>query len=690
MAVIGIGCAIAVYAAMKERQTPSHPPAPERIDPTALIESTGNIVQQVRGTKQDFLIKAEQQLTYEGGATKLMGVEISVSNRGGRDFVIRAREAQAGERQQELHLRGDVQLSSSDGFELSTAEAFFSEADGLMRAPDAFTFARRTLVGSGTGMTYDRTTDVLSIVSAADIRLTDAGGNTLTQFLAGDAVFTRPEHLIVLGNMVHVLHDEQIADASRAAAHLSDDDSLLQRIELRGGAEVNNGGAGIDRLRGMAIDLDYAGDGQRLSHVLLDGDASVISYGTGGRGGRDVRGKTIDLLMADDGTLSRMAARDSVRLTLPGLPGAASRTIEARQLEADGLPGGGLAAARFDGDVVYGEAAQNAAPRLVRSRALRVTLEADEIDSAIFSGAVRFEDKGLLASGASLTYSPGAGSLIISGSDTGGGPRVSDEQVAVEAGQITVEIDSRNMTAAGGVRTTLRPHASEPASPADRAGSAASAAKLPGLFEQGTAASGNADTFDYSGSGNSAVYTGNALLWQAETAVRGDKIAIDQRSGDLRVTGAARSSLKLATGSSVSRSAELSYMDRDRTITYQGDASGPAQVSGPDGDLRADRIAVTLAATSNRVDRLEAAMAVTLKLDARTATGSTLTYRAEDEQYVMTGTGRTPVRIVENCRETTGGTLTFYKSADRITIDGNEAARTQSIRGQQCSEPRRR
>ncbi len=689
MAVIGIGCAVAVYAAMKDRETPQPAPAPERIDPAALIESTGNIVQQVRGTKQDFVIKAAQQLTYEGGVTKLVDVEISVSNREGRNFVIYAREAQAGERQQELQLRGQVRLSSSDGFDLRTEEAFFNEADGQVRAPDTFTFTRRALVGSGTGMTYDRTSDVLSVLAAADIRLVDEGGNTRTQFLAGNAVFTRPAHLIVLGGTVHVLHNDQVADASRAGAHLTDDDSLLQRIELRGNAEVNGGGGGLERLRAAAIDLDYAGDGQRLSHVLLDGEASVLSAGSGGHAGRDVRGRTIDLLMAEDGSVSRMTARDTVQLTLPGQPGAAARTIEARQLEADGLPGGGLAAARFDGNVVYRETAPDVTPRVVRSGTLRASLEDDEIDSAVFSNAVRFEDEGLLASGATVTYAPKAGSLTIAGSDTGGGPRVSDAQVSVEAARITVQIASRDMTASGAARTTLRPKATGPESTADPI-TPASGTKLPGLFEQGTAANGNADTFAYSGASNQAIYAGNATLWQAETAVRGDRISIDQRSGDLRVTGTARSVIKLASGSSNSRSAALSYVDRDRTITYEGDASSPAQLTGPDGDLRADRIAVLLAAASNRVDRLEAASAVTLKLDGRTATGSTLVYRAEDEQYMMTGTGRTPVKIVENCRETTGTTLTFYKSADRIVIDGNQAARTQSIRGQQCPESRRR
>ena len=134
----------------------------------------------------------------------------------------------------------------------------------------------------------------------------------------------------------------------------------------------------------------------------------------------------------------------------------------------------------------------------------------------------------------------------------------------------------------------------------------------------------------------------------------------------------------------------MSYVDRDRTITYQGSTAAPAQVVGPAGDLRAERVLVALEGASNRVDRLEATSGVTLKLDARTATGAKLIYSTSDERYVMTGTGRAPVRIIENCRETTGGTLTFYKSTDRITIDGNDAARTQSIRGEQCSEPRRR
>jgi hypothetical protein len=51
----------------------------------------------------------------------------------------------------------------------------------------------------------------------------------------------------------------------------------------------------------------------------------------------------------------------------------------------------------------------------------------------------------------------------------------------------------------------------------------------------------------------------------------------------------------------------------------------------------------------------------------------------------MTGA---PVRVVEpNCRETTGKTLTFWRSTDRILVDGNEEVRTLSkSSGGSCSQ----
>jgi hypothetical protein len=176
------------------------------------------------------------------------------------------------------------------------------------------------------------------------------------------------------------------------------------------------------------------------------------------------------------------------------------------------------------------------------------------------------------------------------------------------------------------------------------------------------------------------------------------------------------------TGVSIGRAAEIRYDDAARTITYTSPppqqpvaptsaspiapspiaptAAGaiapppvapppvvPAQLSGPQGDLRALRIEVILAKTASRAERLEAYTAVNVRLDSRVATGDRLTYFAEDERYVMTGVATVPVNIVEECRETSGRTVTFFKSAERIIVDGNEEVRTQSKRGGPCPAP---
>jgi hypothetical protein len=112
-----------------------------------------------------------------------------------------------------------------------------------------------------------------------------------------------------------------------------------------------------------------------------------------------------------------------------------------------------------------------------------------------------------------------------------------------------------------------------------------------------------------------------------------------------------------------------------------------AQLTGPQGDLRAERIEIALAKEGNTVERLEGYTRVTLKLDKRTAVGARLTYYASDERYEMSATGTTRVTITDvltassgavSCRETTGRTLIFYKSTDRIVVDGNEQNRIET------------
>jgi lipopolysaccharide export system protein LptA len=132
----------------------------------------------------------------------------------------------------------------------------------------------------------------------------------------------------------------------------------------------------------------------------------------------------------------------------------------------------------------------------------------------------------------------------------------------------------------------------------------------------------------------------------------------------------------------VASAQDLDYDDQARRATYTTDA----HVNGPQGDLIARRIEMYLAKGDNQLERVEGYEGVTVREAGRSATGDRLSYFSADGRYDMQGT---PVRIVEDCRDSTGRTLTFYKSSDRILVDGQQVSRTRSKSGRECSAPPR-
>lgn len=679
VAIFGIVFAAVVYFAIGERQAAAPVARPVPLDPKAILESAGAVLQQFREARQDYLIEAERQVTYQGGATKLIGVTIKVRQRAGRDFVVSGREAQAGEGQKELEITGGVKLTASDGFEVTAESATFNESDATVHVPGPVSFQKGGMSGSGVGMSYDQNNDVLTLGEQAHVEVKNESGSTMTDFTAGSAILARQENYLALEGNVHVLRGEQVLEADSGIAQLTENEEHVTFIELRGNARVVGGGA-FDSMTARDIDLDYTDDGLTLERVVLTGSGAIVMLGQQGASGRQFLGESLDLTFAPDASLTSAIGRQNVRVDLPAASNTPARSVRARTFDAAGEPGKGLTSARFTDEVEYREEPKTGgAPRVARSGALRIALADDVITTAAFTGNVRFEEQGLQASAANAQYDPAKGTLRLSGADAGGGPRVADEQVGVDADSIDVTLQGRRMTATGSVKATLRPRTE-------------GAGKLPGLLQQQEAATVNAGTLDYRGATGKATFTGNATLVQGQTAVRGAVMTLDQATGDLVASGPASSNLVFDTGLSIGRAAEIRYQDTTRRITYSTPAPPAAfgvvvpvtslsQVSGPQGDLRATRIEVVLGETSGRAERLEAFANVNVRLDTRIATGDRLTYYSSDERYVMSGVATIPVKIVEGCRETTGKIVTFFKSTERIIVDGNEEIRTQSKPG---------
>lgn len=693
VAVVGVTCAGVVYFSMGERQRPAPPPPLDRLDRNAIVETTSALWQRLTGREEDFEVAARRSVTYADGSVRQFDVRITVRQRGGRDFVVTARQAEAGPNERALQLAGEVTLVASDGFELTTETATYNQDEGIARVPGAATFRKGRMRGSGVRLAYDQHGDVLDVGEQARVTTTDHSGRTVMDFTAGAARLDRRHDLLSLQGRVHVLRGNEVVDADSATARLSETEEVVTYVELRGNARVAGGGTDIVAMSARDIDLDYTDDGHVLERVALRGGAAIA---TRGADGRRIAGDALELALAPDGSLTRVTGSGAVQMDLPASARADARSITAHVLEGSGIEGRGLTRITFTGDVEYRE--RSAAPRAARSQALEIALAGNAISRAHFSGLVTFEQGELVARAADAVYDPDRGALLLTGSDARGTPHAADERVAIDAARINLTLDGPRIAAQGNVTTSLRPpgRGGRGGADPDRLD------RLPGLLQPGAPASVSASALEYQGDTGRAVFTGGAALTQGETSLRADRLVIDRRSGDLAATGAASAVLVLGGGISSGSAHEIRYADARRVVTFEAEpapgaparspATPPAphtgaSLTGPEGTLRAGRIEIVLATEANRAERLEAHTAVSMTVGARRATGDRLTYHAADERYDVSGVRGTPVKVVDGCSEMTGRTLTFFKSVARIIVDGAEQTHTLTKSGGPCPQP---
>ncbi len=700
IAVFFVAFVAVVYFAMRQ-------PAPvekrgrgvRRVDPTAAAESTGGVIRQLKGSREDFRVEYDRSLAYGDGRQKLMDARIFVDQREGRNFRITADEAEVGDNQQQVHLAGDVELTSTDGLTVTAPEAHYNQTDGMLRAPGAVAFERQRLTGSSTGMTYEKERDLLRLLDRAVLTLApDTPEDGPVDITSGTAAFARPDKYVRFERGFRLVHAGRVLDSDLATAFLSDDESRVEILEMRGRSRITGMGDQAGALRAMAaedITLEFADDGRTLSGATLSKEASIEVAGTGPEG-RRVSAAWIDVrLDADGSTVTSLTGRDGARLDLPADGENPPRTITAASLVSRGEPGKGLTSARFTGDAVYTELRPPAAPggaptpRVARARVLDLAVQPGfgSVDEATFTGAVRFDEGPTRAAAAAARYLVKTGVLELEGTDdtTGQLPRVADERVTVEGQHVSLTIEGRRISAKQDVRTVMR------GGDAGAPGGATRDVKRPSMLKGDLPVYATAGSVDYDGASRAAVYDGGARLWQGDTAIQGDRVTLDEATGNLTAKGHARSAWMLEQQDektkqvervpTISSADELVYEEAVRRATYTPNA----HVSGPQGDLRAVTIEMFLKPSGNELERVEGYEKVTLRAEGRQATGDRLTYFADDGRYLMRGT---PVKILAECRETVGQTLVFFRSTDTITMDGNDETRTQTKGGATCGEAR--
>jgi lipopolysaccharide transport protein LptA len=697
---LGLGVFIVVLAVtlfVSLRRAPvraPQKPLPARADPNAVGESTFGKSVRLLGDKQDITIEHYDWMgQYPDGRTKVTAGQFKILQRGGRDFVIKARDAEIKGQPPnvDVAMKGSVQVTSSDGLVLETGEATYVDREGVVKAPGPVAFTRNRMSGTAVGMTYDKNRDVLWLLDEVVIHnQADEKGQDGADIEAGAAGLARADKYMRFERGVTIVRGGQTIKSDGGVAYLTPDEQRVQMLELRGSSRVAgtpNADGGLKNMAARDMNLTYGEDGKTLQRAVLAGDAAIDLAGTAGGAGRRLSAQFIDIGLGPDGTVvTALLARDRVVLELAADKTTPARTIKSGALLGSGTPAAGLTDAAFSEGVEFRETPRPPAkPRVAKSSTMSLALKNgfDSIESARFFGGVQFEEGAMTASSREARYEIAAGTLAMAGAHekTGRQPHVVDEQATIEGKAIAIVLDGQKISATDSVKTEMR----DTAQPGERRGADAAARRRPSLLKPGKPVYAISDRLTYDGATSHAEYTGNAQLWQGEMRIKADEIVVDDQSGNMTATGNVDSRLILEQVNaktkakeqikSVATAKDMVYDDSVRRATY----TGTAKLNGPDGDLGADKIEIYLQEGGSEIDHLEAYTGVTLRTpDSRRAAGNRLTYLAKDEQYDMAGT---PVTLEDESGQTTGNSLRFFRSTDRIVVDGKEQKRTELKRG---------
>jgi LPS export ABC transporter protein LptC len=738
--------AVWVYVSIRKPAPPGASGLPIRMDPDAIMESYDGKQQLVQGTKSDVTIDYKRLHAYQSGRSVFFKPSIAVANRAGRDFTVTADEAQTEKDQTQIDLRGNVVITTSDGLTVQTDAATYTSSDGVTRAPGKVTFTRARMSGSSIGASYDQQRDVLWMLDQARITVApDEKGAGGADVVAGAAGYAKRDRYLRFDRSVQMRRGTQVMSADGAVVTLEPGADVVEYIELRGSSQVagvGQGANGLEAMRARDMNLGVADDGQTLQEATLIGDALVRVKGEASTPSQQLSSQAIDVELGADGqTVQGLSAQDDVQLELPAAAGAPARRIRSRSLDADGAPGEGLKAARFDGDVEFRETAaaagdKPAVDRTVRAPALATALQSGlgSIDKATFTGGVTIKDGTRNAQGPSMIYDVVQGAIALaSPAGTTGFVQVTDERLNIEATSLDWTLDGTKMLAQGNVKSVLKPGGGTAAN--------ARAVKRPSMLTADQAINVTAAKMTYNQNTGHAEYSGDAQLWQGATSIRAKTITLDEATGNLTAKDSVRSVMRVEAKSTakpgkeagpaksastpaaasgpgpattpapaaaiaaaadkpkpeviatdtIAQADELVYDDAERRARY----TGTARMVGDQGDLRGERLELYFDESGRGLSRLEGYDAVRFQLKPRLSAGERwgnglrLTYFADDERYVLSGPRATVVeRVTETqCRETTGRTLTFFASTESVVVDSDNNSRTLTQTGTTCTQP---
>ncbi len=652
--LLALGLGVVVSVAWTYRRSSEARPAPAAPTPatTAGDTRTENLVfKKFQGERQSFELAAKEEMVDQAQQEhRLRGVNFSFSyvsqGRPGKGHIV-ADECLYTPAVQRALFTGNVVVTTEDGFELRTDSLIYRGDKGVAKSERPIQFKRKDVSGTSTGFTYLAEEGSLEMPADVVVVVQDES-NPATEIRSARAALVREERTMRFEGGVTIKQANDVLTAKRFETDFGDDHVIY---------------------RARAIDdVDLRTTGS------LPGTAGVA----GASGPRHLKCRKLDVWFRSNRLLQEATAGPDAEMTL--MPGPRDpperRKLGARFLTFAYDEQGKLQEVRGQKDSwlrtePIGRGKGD--PRKVAAQSFIARIDATGAAEYIeFSKDVTFEE-GPRKATAQKAYYAGATSVL----SLKEGPEVVDTREGSTLTAEAIDVGSRNgdMAARHAVRHVLTRKAGP-------GGGLLTGSGQPVLV--------SARFLDYNGTTRVGVYREEALLRAGKDEVRGAEIRLAEKDGGRRLEALGgvvsllhprREGTAAASPPMDGRAREMVYDEARRELVYKGEVSikqGVVSIRGPQATIQ-------LTPDGGDVLTMQAGEPVEVEQGERRAQGVRATYDPRAGTMALVGE---PVTLVDPRQHVQGRAVTFNLTDDRVVVDGQEQARTQTVIRSRREPPR--
>lgn len=618
-------------------------PAPQATPSLGAPRTEGLVLTKFSGEKKSFELQAREKVGQEQEDQQLKGVTLTfsfVSQGQPSTGHIVADACTYSPSHQKAVFTGHVVLTTADGFEFRSESLIYRGDKGLAKSEAPVEFRRKDLSGQAVGMTYATEEGRAELLSAVKVRIQDQG-NPATDIVSGKADLSQVEQTMRFADDVVVTQQGNVLKAERFKVNFGEDRVVYRAtaqeevdLTMSGGALPNaqlGPAKGTRRLLCRKLDLWFRPD-KTLQTMTAgpDADLTVLPGPLDPPERRRVRAKFIEFRFDEKGQLAAMqTAKDTVMESFP-LRGKqtkrATQSVTCERMLAEIVPGTQEPRlVEFQEKVVFLQGKQKAATELAAYTSGPATLE-------LFTEPELWDGE----QGTHLK----ARNIVI-------GTRTND---------VTAKEDVQSVLERKNGRAGLLAGKEDPA-------------VITARF------------LDYVSATRTGLYREGALLRSGKDEIRAHEIRLQETPQGRRLEGRGEVLARLnpkaegeaAPASKVeTRSQGMVYDETSGRIEYRGD------VFIRQGEITTRSPAATLVLTADGagIASLKAGEPVEVQMGNRKATGAFGTYTPGDRTMVLVGD---KVTLKDPSQEIQGRSLVFHLDDDRVTVDGREAVRTETI-----------